>query len=49
MEDGSSDRSPNVMLEAMTARRVVIVTYANGILTIIGDAAMLVKLSNPFH
>jgi len=44
----SSDRSPNVALEALASGNVLIASYAGGIPTIVGDVAVLVRPNDPY-
>jgi glycosyltransferase involved in cell wall biosynthesis len=44
----SSDRSPNVALEALASGNVLIASYAGGIPTIVGDAAVLVRPNDAY-
>jgi glycosyltransferase involved in cell wall biosynthesis len=47
LEYASSDRSPNVAIEALASGSVLVATYAGGIPTIVGDAAVLIKPNDP--
>jgi glycosyltransferase involved in cell wall biosynthesis len=44
----SSDRSPNVALEALASGNVLIASHAGGIPTIVGDAAVLVRPNDAY-
>jgi glycosyltransferase involved in cell wall biosynthesis len=44
----SSDRSPNVALEALASGNVLIASYVGGIPTIVGDAAILIRPNDPY-
>jgi glycosyltransferase involved in cell wall biosynthesis len=44
----SSDRSPNVALEALASGNILIAACAGGIPTIVGDAAVLVRPNDPY-
>jgi len=43
----SSDRAPNVALEALASGTLLVASYVGGIPTIVGDAAVLVKPNDP--
>lgn len=43
----SSDRSPNVALEALASGNILVASYVGGIPTIVGTAALLVKPNDP--
>ncbi|MGC8949517.1 MAG: glycosyltransferase family 4 protein [Thermoprotei archaeon] len=43
----SSDRSPNVALEALATGSLLVASYAGGIPSIVGDAAILVRPNDP--
>jgi glycosyltransferase involved in cell wall biosynthesis len=47
MTYSSSDRSPNVALEALASGNILVASYVGGIPTIVGDAAILVKPNDP--
>ncbi|MEM1510095.1 MAG: glycosyltransferase family 4 protein [Thermofilaceae archaeon] len=44
----SSDRSPNVALEALATGSLLVASYAGGIPDIVGDAGLLVKPNDPY-
>jgi glycosyltransferase involved in cell wall biosynthesis len=44
----SSDRSPNVALEALASGNILVASYAGGIPTIVGDAAILIRPNDPY-
>ncbi|MCL7399847.1 MAG: glycosyltransferase [Thaumarchaeota archaeon] len=43
----SSDRAPNVTMEALASGNIVIASYAGGIPTIVGDSGILIKPNDP--
>jgi len=47
LANASSDRSPNVALEALASGNIVIASYTGGIPTIVGNTGILVKPNNP--
>jgi glycosyltransferase involved in cell wall biosynthesis len=47
LANASSDRSPNVALESLASGNILIASYAGGIPTIVGNAAVLVKPNDP--
>jgi glycosyltransferase involved in cell wall biosynthesis len=47
LANASSDRSPNVALESLASGNILIASYAGGIPTIVGNAAILVKPNDP--
>jgi glycosyltransferase involved in cell wall biosynthesis len=44
----SSDRAPNVALEALASSNILVASYVGGIPTIVGAAAILVKPNDPY-
>ncbi|MEM3905684.1 MAG: glycosyltransferase family 4 protein [Nitrososphaerota archaeon] len=48
LKNTSSDRSPNVALEALATGTLLIASYAGGIPDIVGDAGLLVKPNDPY-
>jgi glycosyltransferase involved in cell wall biosynthesis len=47
LPNASSDRSPNIALEAIASGKILIASYAGGIPTIVGSVAILVKPNDP--
>ena len=47
LANASSDRSPNVALEALASSNILIASYTGGIPAIIDDAAIVVKPNDP--
>jgi glycosyltransferase involved in cell wall biosynthesis len=47
LANASSDRSPNVALESLASGNILVASYAGGIPTIVGNAAILVKPNDP--
>jgi glycosyltransferase involved in cell wall biosynthesis len=43
----SSDRSPNVPMEALASGNIVVASYAGGIPSIVGDSGILIKPNDP--
>jgi glycosyltransferase involved in cell wall biosynthesis len=47
LANASSDRAPNVALESLASGNILVASYAGGIPTIVGNAAVLVKPNDP--
>ena len=47
LANASSDRSPNVALEALASGNILIASYTGGIPTIVNNVAILVKPNDP--
>ena len=47
LANASSDRAPNVALESLASGNILVASYAGGIPTIVGNAAILVKPNDP--
>jgi glycosyltransferase involved in cell wall biosynthesis len=45
--NASSDRAPNVALEALASGNILVASYAGGIPTIVGNTGILVKPNDP--